>query len=179
MDSTLILIDGYNVIRRNNAFAAAEQISLETARVSLLSRVVARYRGTPHRVIVVFDGGGRGESTLPLRCGVGSKQIFSASDTTADEVIGRLVEQARDTWGERIRVISDDWEVARHASCLGASTGSVSALAGELSQGARHLRHRAQHHAYVRERERDDAADQRRGPRRGASRKPPRQPRAR
>jgi predicted RNA-binding protein with PIN domain len=174
MDTTLILIDGYNVIRRTPALAAAERGGLAAGREALISRVVARYRGTPHRVIVVFDGQGPAETTYPLRCGVGSTQVFSASNTTADAVIGQLVEQARTDWGEHIRVVSDDWEVGRNAEIFGAQTSSANALARDLAQAPRHLHHRAQHHDYLRRREREDERER---PPKGNAHKSPRRPR--
>src|SRR5579871_1949325 len=61
-----ILIDGYNAIRRTPSLAAAERISLEEGRAALLVQVVARYRATPHTVIVVFDGSGETEHSEPL-----------------------------------------------------------------------------------------------------------------
>lgn len=56
MDPRTILVDGYNVIRNTAGLAAAEHISLQHGREALLQQIAARYRHTPHRVIVVFDG---------------------------------------------------------------------------------------------------------------------------
>jgi hypothetical protein len=175
MDPALILIDGYNVIRRTPSLAAAERRSLHTAREALLAQVVSRYRGTPHRVIVVFDGQAATESVLPLRCGVGSQQRFSPAGTTADAVIRRLVEGARDEWGSQIVVFSDDWEVGQHAISSGTTARSVGELTQRLNQAPRHLHHRVQHHAYLRQRADDDAQNAPRQPRKGNAHKSPRQ----
>lgn len=175
MDPTLILIDGYNVIRRTPSLAAAERHSLLTARETLVAQVVTRYRGTPHRVIVVFDGQAATESVLPLRCGVGSQQMFSPAGTTADVIIRRLVEAAEDDWGAHIVVFSDDWEVGQHAISRGTSARPVGDLTQRLNQAPRHLHHRAQHHAYLRQRAADDARGSPRQPRKGNAHKSPRQ----
>ena len=66
MGPRTILIDGYNAIRNIPALAAAERLSLRDGREALLAQVVARYRHTPHRVIIVFDGDGPAETTQPL-----------------------------------------------------------------------------------------------------------------
>jgi predicted RNA-binding protein with PIN domain len=182
MDRRLILIDGYNVIRRTPSLAAAERHSLRAAREALVGLVVARYRGTPHRVAIVFDGQGATESISALRCGVGSQQVYSAAGITADEVIRRLVDEARGVWGERITVYSDDWAVASHAASQGADAGAVGDLTQHLAQGPRHLRHRAQHHGYLRRCERDDEEDATGAsprPREGSAHKAPRRRRGR
>lgn len=179
MGPQLILIDGYNVIKRTTALAATERHSLETAREALRGRVVARYRGTPHQVVLVFDGDGPDERVSGLRCGVGSRQIFSAAGTTADAVIRRLVEEARAEGdaGMSITVYSDDWEVGHHAQAQGARAGSVGDLTEHLAEPPRHLRKRAQHHAYLRERE--DASETHQHSRKGNAHKPPRRRRDR
>jgi predicted RNA-binding protein with PIN domain len=159
MEPQLILIDGYNVIRRTPALAVAERHGLEAARRALLGLVVNRYRGTLHRVYVVFDGDRARDNATALRCGIGSREIYSATGTTADDVIRRLVDEAREEWGERIRVFSDDWEVAAQAADQGARRGSVGDLTRHLTQAPRHLRKRAQHHDYLRQRTRADATE--------------------
>src|SRR5262245_2928996 len=58
-----ILIDGYNVIRRTPALAAAERQSLAGGRDALLTALSATYRHTAHRVVVVFDGDGAAETS--------------------------------------------------------------------------------------------------------------------
>jgi uncharacterized protein len=174
MDRMLILIDGYNVIRRTPSLAVAEQHGLYAARDALKALVVARYRGTPHRVLLVFDGVGPTETAVALRCGVGSQEIYAATDTTADGVIRRVVDASRADWGNRIAVFSDDWEVTRHATQQGAHGGSAAELAQHLTQAPRHLRHRAQHHEYVQRSAYEGMTDTPRQPRTGNAHKAPR-----
>jgi predicted RNA-binding protein with PIN domain len=167
MHPHLILLDGYNVIRRTPGLAIAELQSLETARQGLIQQVIVKYRGTPHRVMLIFDGQGAEQSIRPLRCGVGSSVLFTRAGEQADAVLVRLVEAAREEWGERILVITDDLQVRHDSAARGARQAHVDALSRHLYAAPRTLRKRAQHHRYLSSREQRDGDE----PARGRSRK--------
>ncbi len=175
MDPRCIVIDGYNVIRNTPALAAAEAHSLAAGREALLGQVVARYRHTPHRVLVVFDGGGVAESAHPLRCGTRSQVIYSRAGESADTVILRLVARERAA-GTEVVVITDDQGVRIGSAAQGAAGAKVSEMAGQLHAAPRHLERRARHHAAMRalldRRAEDDAPASR--PRKGNPRRGPR-----
>jgi uncharacterized protein len=145
-----ILIDGYNVIRNMPALAAAERRSLQQGREALLAQVVARYRHTPHRVVVVFDGDGPVEAAHPLPRMSRSQIVYTRRGELADAVIQRLatVERERDV---EVVVVSDDLEVRMSAEHAGGSAVRVDALAARLNEAPAFQRRLARHRAYVRQ----------------------------
>src|SRR5258708_7512664 len=87
----IILVDGYNVIKKNLMFQQLEIKNLALARDTLIRQLKNRYRQTPYQVIVVFDGNdtqGRVSHDEHIRI------IFSRHDQTADSVIARLAAEA-------------------------------------------------------------------------------------
>ncbi|HEX8032460.1 MAG TPA: NYN domain-containing protein [Ktedonobacterales bacterium] len=174
MGPRIILIDGYNVIRNIPALAAAERLSLRDGREALLAQVVARYRHTPHRVVVVFDGDGPVETTQPIPRMSRGQIIFTRRGELADAVIQRLAaagcERAAD-----VVVASNDLEVRMSVEQHGGSSARVDALAARLNEPPAFQRRLAQHRAYVRqqwESAEDDIPPARRGgnPRRTSKR---------
>ena len=93
-----ILVDGYNIIKNSASFQRLEARNLAAARAALITQLVSRYRHTPHRVIVVFDGDAAGEQVSYERriC-----IIYSRYNETADSVIARLAAEARQVGRER------------------------------------------------------------------------------
>ena len=176
MGASVILIDGYNVIRSVPSLAAAHARSLAAGREALLAQVVNRYRGTSHRVVVVFDGAEPAQHTMPLRCGSGSHCIFSACGETADAVIVRLAAAER-AMGKQVMVATNDWEVRLGSQQTGAATALVEQIAARLHAGPRQLERRARHHAAVRAEWERDAEPRPRGPRKGNGHKAPRRTR--
>lgn len=145
-----ILIDGYNVIRNVASLAAAERQSLARGREALVAQVVARYRHTPHRVVIVFDGDGPAESTQALpglaRCQV----VFSCNGETADTVIARMA-QAERARGAEVIAVSDDFEVRSSVAQSGGRGTHVQALSERLNEAPTHQRRMARHRMYVRQ----------------------------
>lgn len=170
-----IYVDGYNVIRNTPALAQAERASLAAGRDALLTRLAARYRHTPHRVVVVFDGSGGGESAQPFPGLSRGRVIFTRAEETADEVILRLAAQAREE-GREVAVVSDDFEVRDGASGHGAATARVGDLQRRMDDAPRHVRKRFTHQLAIRriQAEQDDG-DRSRGQReKGNPRRAPR-----
>ena len=184
----LILVDGYNVIRNTPGLARAEAISLEHGRTALLERLTARYRHTPHRVVVVFDGDGGAESVQPMRAWSRGQVIFTRRGETADEVICRLAANAAnpthapgadlaDCAMMQTVVVSDDFEVRQGASSRGATPARVGELTARMSEGPRHLAKQATHRIFVRSQlaaEADDDTAPRQHPRKGTAHRAPR-----
>ncbi|HEX8728918.1 MAG TPA: NYN domain-containing protein [Ktedonobacterales bacterium] len=145
-----IYVDGYNVIRNTPALAHAERAGgLAAGRDALLARLAARYRHTPWRVVVVFDGGGAAESVQRwpgLSRGV---VVFSCAGESADAVIARMSGDARAA-GCEVSVISDDLEVREAASQRGAAPARVDDLRRRMEQGPRLLNKRFTHQQAIR-----------------------------
>lgn len=182
MDSTTIVVDGYNIIRQVPALLAAEAHSLAAGREALLAQLRATYRQSTYRVLVVFDGAGARQTVAPLHCGVRSQVIFSARGQTADQVILRLVE-AECAGGAPVVVATNDLAVRLASQGTGAHTASARDLAGRLNAAPRHLERAARHRAAVRAQladvsDADDDYDTRR-PRKGNPRRAPRRRRGR
>jgi predicted RNA-binding protein with PIN domain len=136
-----ILVDGYNVIKRGASFQAARTQSLATAREQLIALLANRYRHTPHRVIVVFDGNATVEQVTYERH---IRIIFSRYGETADCVLTRLSEEARQA-GREIEMFSDDREVKTAASERGGSAYSTQQLERQIYAIPRDVERRARH----------------------------------
>jgi uncharacterized protein len=173
------LVDGYNVIRRLPALSAAESRSLAEGRAALLNWLVPRFRHTPRRLVVVFDGDGAAETTEPLRCGAGSQLVFTRRGETADQAIVRRVASER-TAGHLVEVITDDVAVQLAGASYGAASVGTRELRETLSDAPRHLHKRKQHHDFILADLSRDEDDARGSPhqRKGNPRKAPRRKRS-
>lgn len=150
MEPRTILIDGYNVIKNTPGLAAAERVSLEAGRDTLLTQVRAKYRHTPHAVIVVFDGDGEAESTISFPGFGRGRVVYTRRGETADEVIRRLAAVERERGGCQIVVVSNDGEVRQSASAVGHSAARADELARKLNEPDRYQRKQAMHRMYLR-----------------------------
>ena len=136
-----ILVDGYNVIKRNVSFQTLSTKSLASARQLLVNQLANRYRHTPHQVIVVFDGDGVSEQTLQDRR---VRIIYSRAGETADSVIARLAASARAA-GREVELYSDDNEVRQSVSQQGGTISSTNQLTKNLNAAPADLA-RLSHH---------------------------------
>lgn len=173
MGPRTILIDGYNVIKNTPGLAAAERVSLETGRNTLLGQLRAKYRHTPHSVIVVFDGDGEVECTQAFPGFDRGRVIFTQYRETADDAIRRLaaVECER---GREIVVVSNDGEVRQSAGGAGHLAASAGELAQRLNAPDRYQQKQARHRMHVRGQWEADASGARSrsgNPKRGPKRK--------
>nr|BBH94953.1 hypothetical protein KTA_31520 [Thermogemmatispora argillosa] len=141
-----ILVDGYNVIRRNPQFRAALTQSLESARELLITQLVHRYRHTPYHVTVVFDGTGKHEQHLYERR---IHIIYSRQGENADQVIARLAREARAA-GHEVQLFSDDSEVRQSVTRQGGQATSTHGLAAALNAPPRRLAQRFAHQIRMR-----------------------------
>jgi predicted RNA-binding protein with PIN domain len=136
-----ILVDGYNVIKRDASFQALSAKRLAAARQLLIDQLASRYRHTPHQVTVVFDGDGASEQSVQDRR---VRIIFSRADETADSVIARLAASARAV-GREVELYSDDKEVRQSVARHGGSVSSTGQLTQHLNTAPTHLT-RLSHH---------------------------------
>jgi predicted RNA-binding protein with PIN domain len=141
-----ILIDGYNVIKRDTSFQVLEARNLAAARDTLITQLVARYRHTPHRVTVVFDGKGSSEQVMHERR---IRIIYSRAGETADSVIARLAAQAR-TDGREVEMYSDDLEVRTSVTKEGGSAKTTGQLTSQFNAPPAHLKRLVHHRQFVR-----------------------------
>ncbi|MFL5625880.1 MAG: NYN domain-containing protein [Ktedonobacteraceae bacterium] len=143
-----ILVDGYNIIKKSPAFRAIEVKNLAAARAALVAQLVSRYRHTPHRVFVVFDGDGSSEQVSHERriC-----IIYSRYNETADSVIARLGREARSV-NREVELYSDDGEVRQSVAQQHGSAHSANQLTRQLNAPSRDVELRA-HHRLTKRRE--------------------------
>jgi len=136
-----ILVDGYNIIKNSASFQQLEARNLAAARSALITQLVNRYRHTPHRVIVVFDGDAAGEQVSYERriC-----IIYSRYNETADSVIARLAAEARQV-GREVEMYSNDGEVQQAVAQQGGEVYSVNRLTGQLNAPPRDVARRYRH----------------------------------
>jgi predicted RNA-binding protein with PIN domain len=113
-----LLVDGFNVIRRDDQLSGVESKNFYGAQDQLVARLGDYRRGTHHRVTVVFDGR-EGPNTFRSRGRKGEVEIiYSAHGETADDVIVDLVEKAADRGG--IMVVTADRGLANACKVYGA-----------------------------------------------------------
>lgn len=179
MQPLIILIDGYNVSRNMPGSRLEDGVALATARANLLAQVRQRYRNTPHRVVVVFDGNGEREVHEPLKGLHGSQCIFTQRGIKADDVIVRLASEARDD-GQEVVVYTDDFEVRQNTMPHGATPAPVAELTQTLNAPDKYTEKRLTHSAYVRRQwEADEDDEPRTHPRKGNPRRAPKKQRGR
>jgi len=140
-----ILVDGYNVIKRDASFQALGAKHL-AARQLLVDQLVSRYLHTPHQVIIVFDGEGVNEQTVQHRR---VRIIYSRAGETADSVIARLAASAR-AQGRDIELYSDDLEVRQSVAKHGGNVGSTGQLTKNLNAAPADLTRLSRHRQQVR-----------------------------
>jgi uncharacterized protein len=136
-----ILVDGYNVIKRDVSFQTLSAKRLAAARQLLVDQLASRYRHTPHQIIVVFDGDGVSEQSVQDRH---VRIIYSRAGETADSVIARLAASARAV-GREVELYSDDREVRQSVAQQGGSAGSTGQLTKHLNAAPTDLA-RLSHH---------------------------------
>ena len=136
-----ILVDGYNVIKNNEMFKAMEIKEFSNARVLLIKQLHNKYRDTPHRVIVVFDGDGAREQVSHQDH---IRIIYSCYNETADNVIKRLAAEGRKD-GRDVVMYSDDEEVRQAVSEHGGSPLSTHELTTKLNAAPRDVAIRSAH----------------------------------
>lgn len=141
-----ILVDGYNVIKRDASLQAVEARNFAAARDALITQLVTRYRHTPHHVTVVFDGKGSSEQVTHERR---IRIIYSRAGESADSVIARLAAQARAD-GREVEIYSDDLEVRASVTKEGGSAKTTGQLTSQFNAPPAHLKRLVRHRQFVR-----------------------------
>ena len=142
----IILVDGYNVIKRAPSFQAAYARSLAAAREQLITLLLNRYRAAPHEVTVVFDGDEEREQVSYERR---MRIIYSRRGETADSVIARLAVEARAASCE-VEIYSDDIEVQRTATLQGGTARTAGQLERQVHAAPRDVERRTRHRVAMR-----------------------------
>ena len=135
MTAKLYLVDGYNVIRRDNRLRAVEQTGgLEAGREALLNAIRGSSLVTKSRVEVIFDGAAEGAPSAPaLHSSL--RVRFSQRPQDADAAILAALLSRGDP--EATTVVTADRELAWEAKKLGATVLSPEAWLRSLSPPTR------------------------------------------
>lgn len=142
----VILVDGYNVIKKNLMFQQLEIKNLALARDTLIRQLKNRYRQTSYQVIVVFDGN---EMQEQVTHDEHIRIIFSRHDQTADSVIIRLAAESRKA-GREVILYSDDEEVKHHVVEQGGTFLTTRQLAARLNAAPSDVAIRSYHRQMMR-----------------------------
>jgi hypothetical protein len=142
----VILVDGYNVIKKNLMFQQLEIKNLALARDTLIRQLKNRYRQTSYQVIVVFDGNDLQEQVAHDEH---IRIIFSRHGQTADSVIIRLAAESREA-GREVILYSDDEEVKYHVKEQGGTFLTTRQLAARLNAAPSDVATRSLHRQMVR-----------------------------
>jgi uncharacterized protein len=110
----IVLVDGYNIIKRDPTLSGLERLGLQVAREALFSRLLSSYDLRGNEITVVFDGQGPRETTD--RWGV-LKIVYSRAGESADAVIARLAATCKDP--SQMIGLSDDRAVRQSVTQAG------------------------------------------------------------
>jgi predicted RNA-binding protein with PIN domain len=128
----VLIIDGYNVLRKVKRFDRHLDLSLEAGRAHFIGAVES-YRSRNRsfdEVVIVFDGKeGIGPSREVCRCNV--RASFSRGGSSADDHIRNLL--SRHAKSCRITVVSDDNYVRNSARAYGADVMACAAFATHIA----------------------------------------------
>jgi predicted RNA-binding protein with PIN domain len=112
-----IIIDGYNLIRQSDSLCLIDRFDLQEGREALID-MLAEYRiRKPHRITVVFDGGGAPRFTPQRERRRGINVRFSGRGELADSLIKRMAAREK----ERALVVSSDQDIAGFSERVGAA----------------------------------------------------------
>lgn len=148
----VILVDGYNAIRRIEGLRVAERRGgLEAGREALLGWLASRYRASPHTVVVVFDGAEAQEREVRRPRWSRCRIVYTRAGTSADDAIARIAAEER-ARGAAVVMFSDDGAVRAAVAETGAAPESIQTLAERVNTPDKYRRKQARHREYVRKR---------------------------
>ncbi|HLW01192.1 MAG TPA: NYN domain-containing protein [Ktedonobacterales bacterium] len=148
MEPKMILIDGYNVIKNTPDLLAVERHSLAAARDALVRKLIAKYRHTPHQVVVVFDAQQPRQTEEHVQR---IKLIYTCQGESADAVIAHMARE-RTSQHQTVVVASNDQEVRSAVVSAGGQAASSADLATHLNAPPRLLAQRARYRQEVQQR---------------------------
>lgn len=109
INSTYLIVDGYNVINAIKELKELSKINFEEARNQLIEMLVD-YKGySGEFVIVVFDAFTVKGSNVKKEIVKGIEVVFTKEHQTADSYIEILVENLLQKSTNRVKVVTSDW----------------------------------------------------------------------
>lgn len=140
--SSLLIVDGYNVIGKWPKLIKAKHKSIELARSELFNLIQAYCDHEGSEGVIIYDGRGKKRSIEKGNPAV----VYSGKGESADTVIESMVYKLTDK--SKVRVVTDDRAVANMVIGMGASIISTSIFETEVNEARSSLR------SFIEERER-------------------------
>lgn len=112
-----IIIDGYNLIRRSNAFSELDRMDIQRGREALIDSLARYKRIKKHRISVIFDGSGAPSFSAHCDHIKGVDIKFSRRGESADAVIKKMAGKLK----EKALIVSSDRDITDHALLQGAA----------------------------------------------------------
>ncbi len=130
-----IIVDGYNVIFKISELGyTTEKCDIEILRNRFLAMLEQYKEKRKHKLIVVFDGQGAGNSSEIRPAGI--DVVFSRQDLDADEEIKRLVSSSDNP--RHITVITSDRDIEQYVKKYGCKVVGALAFYKDIKKKVAH-----------------------------------------
>ena len=131
-----IIVDGYNVIFKISELGyTTEKCDIEILRNRFLTLLEQYKEKRKHKLIVVFDGQGAGNSTETRVAGI--DVVFSRQDLDADEEIKRMVSDSENP--RHITVITSDRDIEQYVRKYGCKVVDPLAFYRDIKKKVAHI----------------------------------------
>lgn len=131
-----IIVDGYNVIFKISELGyRTDKCDIEVLRNRLLNLLEQYKEKRKHKLVVVFDGQGAGNSSEIRPAGI--DVVFSRQDLDADEEIKRMVSCSENP--RHITVITSDRDIEQYVKKYGCKVVDALAFYRDIKKKVEHI----------------------------------------
>ena len=156
-----IIVDGYNVIFKISELGyTTEKCDIEVLRNRFLAMLEQYKEKRKHKLIVVFDGQGAGNSSEIRPAGI--DVVFSRQDLDADEEIKRMVKGSENP--RHITVITSDRDIEQYVKKYGCKVVGALAFYRDIKKKVAHLQAEGQEDSRLTKEEDDEPISKYLGP---------------
>ncbi len=156
-----IIIDGYNVIFKISELGyIAEKCDIETLRNRFLTLLEQYKEKRKHKLIVVFDGQGAGNSYETRAAGI--DVVFSREGLDADEEIKRMVSGSVNP--RHTTVITSDRDIEQYVKKYGCKVVEPSAFYRDIKKKVEHIQSTGKEDSRLKKKEEDEPISKYLGP---------------
>ena len=156
-----IIVDGYNVIFKISELGyTTEKCDIEILRYRFLAMLEQYKEKRKHKLIVVFDGQGAGNSSEIRPAGI--DVVFSRQDLDADEEIKRLVSSSDNP--RHITVITSDRDIEQYVKKYGCKVVGALAFYRDIKKKVAHTQGSEQEDSRLKNEEDDEPISKYLGP---------------
>jgi len=156
-----IIIDGYNVIFKISELGySTEKCDIEVLRNRFLTLLEQYKEKRKHKLIVVFDGQGTGNSSETRVAGI--DVVFSRQDLDADEEIKRMVSNSENP--RHVTVITSDRDIEQYVRKYGCKVVEPLAFYRDIKKKVAHIQAGGQEDSRFKKEEDDEPISKYLGP---------------